>query len=1009
VSPSPSPLSPPAPLPPCPPAPFLYTPLVATAAPVQSTLARSQLALERGRGADAAQLLTPLLRAGFLKREDEWVVRAALAEAWLLQDDLTQAAAALGRPPDALRERIPDAQLSTLWRLHGRITFARGEQSRAIALHARALKHAELAHDSRGIGLAHYELAFCYMQVGDSSIVRDHLAEAASALHAAGDRRHLALVHRLSAVPLAQAGRCDEANAALRQGERLAMAIQADDVLAGIVHNQANVALMLHQHEQALELAERSVALHQTLGSGHGLAVALATLGQIFVQLGDLERAEQILTRTLDLRTAVKFHEITGAVFDTLTQIHLMRGTYERAGEYLRLARDAYSGYGTQTMRWYEWSLKLLGLKLALKRGAWDQALNMADQLAQAPAIPPTEAIQADLAACEALVAAGRIGEAERRLATCEGRLDPRASPANWGEFLRIRGAIHEQSSRFTAAYHDLGQSANVFELLGERYQAALSQLALGRVAARTGDSATAKRHLDAAGSTFRTLGAQRDLRELETAQALLDEALPVGPVVSFADADEAIIRRLVDAAILPDLLARETTTALLETTGADAVVVFVAGAGGDIRLIAAAGCDSGVARSLARAAALGSQPDGDDLVITAPLGRAPDGPRSCAVVSAQRIGDAARRRFRMFAAVARQGFELCDARERPPQAVEQATERSLEPLLPGFVCASAAMGRVAEQIQRLQGQNLTVLITGESGTGKDLVARAIHVGSPRSAAMFLPYNCTTTSRELADSLLFGHRRGSFTGAVTDSQGLIRSAAGGTLFLDEIGDLPLDIQPKLLRFLEQGEIMPVGDTRPQVVDVRVLAATNADLEQRVAEGRFRDDLYYRLSVIRIHVPPLRERREEIPHLSTFFLREACERFNKPDLRLGPSTLDLFARYWWPGNVRQLRNEIQRAVAMSPPGGRIEPEHLSADLTAPGPSAATSGPSTMPLRALQTANLAQAVAGLERDLIASTLERTRGNVSETARTLGLTRRGLYLKMRRLGLDVVTADT
>ena len=198
---------------------------------------------------------------------------------------------------------------------------------------------------------------------------------------------------------------------------------------------------------------------------------------------------------------------------------------------------------------------------------------------------------------------------------------------------------------------------------------------------------------------------------------------------------------------------------------------------------------------------------------------------------------------------------------------------------------ASAAMARVVEQIQRLQGNDLTVLITGESGTGKELVARAIHVGSHRSAAMFLPYNCTTTGRDLADSQLFGHRRGAFTGAVSDQPGLVRSAAGGTLFLDEIGDLPLDVQPKLLRFLEQSEIMPIGETRPQRVDVRVLAATNADLEQRVAEGKFREDLYYRLSVIRIHVPPLRERREEIPHLSTFFLREACERLGKPDIQL----------------------------------------------------------------------------------------------------------------------------
>ena len=238
-------------------------------------------------------------------------------------------------------------------------------------------------------------------------------------------------------------------------------------------------------------------------------------------------------------------------------------------------------------------------------------------------------------------------------------------------------------------------------------------------------------------------------------------------------------------------------------------------------------------------------------------------------------------------------------------------------------------MVRVVDQIQRLQGNDLTVLITGESGTGKELVARAIHVGSSRNAATFLPYNCTTTTRELADSQLFGHRRGSFTGAMSDQPGLIRTAAGGTLFLDEVGDLPLDVQPKLLRFLEQGEIMPVGENRPQPVDVRVLAATNADLEQRVAEGKFREDLYYRLSVIRIHVPPLRQRREEIPHLAAFFLREASDRLGKPDLQLGSEVLDLFAQYWWPGNVRQLRNELQRAVAMAPAGGRIGPEHLSA--------------------------------------------------------------------------------
>jgi DNA-binding NtrC family response regulator/tetratricopeptide (TPR) repeat protein len=684
-----------------------------------------------------------------------------------------------------------------------------------------------------------------------------------------------------------------------------------------------------------------------------------------------------------------------------------MRGSYERAGEYLRHASDAYGAYGTQTMRWYEWSLKVLGAKLAIRQGKFEEALAMADDLARTPGVPPGEAIQADLAACEALVAADRIAEAERRIEACEPRLDPRTVPANWGEFLRIRGAVHERSGRAPDAYHDFAQSVNIFELLGERYQAALSQLALARLAAATHTSA-AQRHLEQAATTFRALGAERDLAEVDQVRARLDTDTTRQPVTSAVEADDSVIRRLVEASVLSDLLARETATSLAEATEADAAVIFVVPSTGEVRVIAAAGCDAGVARALARAAAQGNSAYGEGLLLTEPLGRSDEGPRFCTLVAAQRLTDAAARRFRMFTAVARQGFDLCGARDRRGQRVEQDGARSLEPLLPGFICASAAMNRVADQIQRLQGHDLTVLITGESGTGKDLVARAIHVGSPRSAAMFLPYNCTTTQRDLADSQLFGHRRGSFTGAITDQQGLIRTAAGGTLFLDEIGDLPLDIQPKLLRFLEQSEVMPVGETRPQAVDVRVLAATNADLEQRVQEGRFREDLYHRLNVIRILVPPLRDRREEIPHLSTFFLREACERLGKPDVHLSSGTLDLFDQYWWPGNVRQLRNEVQRAVAMSRTGGTIEPEHLSADLTAV-PSTSSVLVAAKPLHSTAVRKLASAVEEIERELIGSALRKTSGNISETARVLGLTRRGLYLKMRRLGLDGAFADT
>src|SRR5438105_12780320 len=206
-------------------------------------------------------------------------------------------------------------------------------------------------------------------------MVREHISKAASALHAAGDRRHLALVHSLSGISLAQLGRNDEAMAALRQAERLASLVQADDVLATVCGNQANVTMMQHRYEQALALAERSVALHEDEGSGHGLAVALATLGQICVRLGDLARAETALHRALEVRSPIQFHETSGAVFDTLAQIHLIRGRYDTAADFLVRASDAYGAYGRQTSGWYEWSVRVLGARLALRRGMPDEAV----------------------------------------------------------------------------------------------------------------------------------------------------------------------------------------------------------------------------------------------------------------------------------------------------------------------------------------------------------------------------------------------------------------------------------------------------------------------------------------------------------------------------------------------------------------------------------------------------------------------------------------------------------
>jgi tetratricopeptide (TPR) repeat protein len=334
-------------------------------------------ALEHGYGADAAALLVRALRQPGLHRDEQVQVRCALAEAWLLQDDVRQATDALGPPPEG-RERLDPARLSDLWRMHGRLAVARGEPTRGIAFLTKALKQAERAHDSRAIRLAHYELGLCYRQVGEMAIVREHITSAASALHAAGDRRHLAMVHSLSGVTLAQEGRLDEAIAALKQAERLAVLVEAGDVVATVCGNQANVAMMQHRHDQALTLAERSVELQEQAGTPHGLGVALASLGQICVRVGNLKRAEQALNRALDVRSPLHFmRETTGAVFDTLAQIYLVRGNHEDASRALQRSREAYG----DSSRWYQWSVQALEARVALRRGDAPQALAAATPL----------------------------------------------------------------------------------------------------------------------------------------------------------------------------------------------------------------------------------------------------------------------------------------------------------------------------------------------------------------------------------------------------------------------------------------------------------------------------------------------------------------------------------------------------------------------------------------------------------------------------------------------------
>jgi hydrogenase-4 transcriptional activator len=372
-------------------------------------------------------------------------------------------------------------------------------------------------------------------------------------------------------------------------------------------------------------------------------------------------------------------------------------------------------------------------------------------------------------------------------------------------------------------------------------------------------------------------------------------------------------------------------------------------------------------------------------------------------------------------------GLEICSLRSAVRGVVANPSEQRVKMIMPGFIVGSPPMFAVIDKIQKIKTSNVTVLITGESGTGKELVARAVHVESARARAIFLPFNCTATPREIIDSHLFGHRRGAFTGATENYPGIIRAAEGGTLFLDEIGDLSLEVQPKLMRFLQESEIQPLGETRPIRVDVRVLAATNTDLERAVEDGRFRTDLFHRLNIIRIHVPPLRERREEVALLAAHFLEHFSSRSGKTGLRLTQEAMDALSAYDWPGNVRQLRNEIERVVAYSSEDTYISSVDLSTEVSHPRKSMAKNlarnvsqqytGNVGNPTAVNHTnghtqtgseqgyrrgMKLKEATSALEREIIQGALERNKNNLSRTALELGLSRRGLRLKLIQLGL-------
>jgi two-component system NtrC family response regulator len=318
---------------------------------------------------------------------------------------------------------------------------------------------------------------------------------------------------------------------------------------------------------------------------------------------------------------------------------------------------------------------------------------------------------------------------------------------------------------------------------------------------------------------------------------------------------------------------------------------------------------------------------------------------------------------------------------------------------LRGLIGNSPNMQAVLSVVERVSRSDATVLITGETGTGKELIAKGIHFAGKRADKPFIAINCGAIPESLIESELFGHRKGAFTGAVADAKGKFEEASNGTLFLDEISEMPLSLQPKLLRVLQEREIVRLGESQPRKIDVRIIAATNQNLEKRVKEGSFREDLYFRLAVVPVHLPPLRERREDIPLLFKHFLHRAEEKHGFRKLEVDREVYNALLRYSFPGNVRELENTIERMIILSD-GERLTTRDLPKNIKTPQSLIGNVLPE-LPAEGIS-------LEDLEKEIIRLALEKHQGNQSQTARYLTLTRSALIYRMQKYDLAEATEN-
>ena len=999
-------------------------------------LVSAQKHLERGELEGAESLLLDLIRENFAQTASERMVRARvmLAEVYEGMGQYPDAAALLAPYNLHALDEYPAYLRGLLLLAFGSQSYWQNEFSRSVTLLNRAREILEPSGDTANLARTYHCLGRTYWALDEQSLAREQYELAIEWGRRARKDRALAITYMNLGLVARHEGDLDEAGMCYRRALRLLRQTN-DEASRARLQNNLGVMLLYQGNFYEAGNSLRRALEHLTGFRSDALVGHVCNnLAVTCIYTGEWAAAESHVQQALTIARERKDRLDEGSFTETLGLLRTHQGRSQEANELLRFALDCGKEVGSKKLETQAYlSLAKLWLaernthlSLTYARNARDLAREVNDERL---------ASEAALLMIEGYRRSDKWMPAEDWVSIAQSELESLPYPYLDAVLQRNLASFISRRRDATRGERLFQQTEEAFRSMNAAYQAALTIFEHGESLVRRGEYPSAHERFLESARQFRALGAQLDVRRAETEALRASERMAAwhivpAPSINLIPPDAApLIMQVLNAASGRERLLRELMFAAKSALSAGGAAVFAADDDG--QLYAQASIDLDEAGRVRAATAVthhlstekekgqGQQAEaGVSLgLFTSPRGSLVE---HCRTLAPRRNGGAfvlyldapspiSDRRAEILEALvgcARVALQMIDLRTdmRRARPFNALALPSATGLFPNLIATSFAMRDVLSRMERLKDSDATVLVLGESGTGKEVIARALHEESPRRDKIFLPFNCTAAPRELVESQLFGHRRGTFTGAINDQRGIIRAAEGGTLFLDEIGDLSLEIQPKLLRFLQGGEIMPLGEA-PRKVNVRVIAATNRDLEREVREGRFREDLFYRLNTFVIKVPPLRERPEDIPLLASYYFEETCQRNNRQLAGITPEAMGYLTRYPWPGNVRQLRSEIERIVVFAEDGQSVGAESLSPDILR---ATSASSPVRFQLDFSQPINFKEIMQNIERQLLGEALARHSGNVTRAAEQLGLRRQTLNYKLGRFDIGHPALD-